>query len=33
MGGGRLQESNHKGSLPRRGPGTSTLLQAKLGYV
>ena len=24
-GGGRLQESNHKGPLPRRGPGTSTL--------
>ena len=24
-GGGRLQESNHRGSLPRRLPGTSTL--------
>ena len=24
MGGGRLQESNHRGPLPRRGPGTST---------
>ena len=24
-GGGRLQESNHKGSLPTRGPGKSTL--------
>ena len=23
-GGGRLQESNHMGPLPRRGPGTST---------
>ena len=22
---GRLQESNHRGSLPRRGPSTSTL--------
>ena len=25
MGGGRLQESNHRRSLPRRGPDTSTL--------
>ena len=24
-GGGHLQESNHKGSLLRRGPGTSAL--------
>ena len=23
--GGRLQESNHREPLPRRGPGTSTL--------
>ena len=29
-GGGRLQESNHGGPLPRRGPGTSTL--CKISY-
>ena len=40
-GGGRLQESNHWGPLPRRGAGTSTLWkviycmqrQDKSGYV
>ena len=38
-GGGRLQESNRRGSLPTRGLGTSTLwkiiycMQSKLGYV
>ena len=40
MGGSRLQELNHRGSLPRRGPGhiffmKANLLHAKskLGYV
>ena len=38
-GGGSLQELNHRGSLPTRGPGTSTLwnfiycMQSKLGTV
>ena len=40
MEGGHLQESKHRGYLPRRGPGTSTFWQiilwlpmSKLGYV
>ena len=32
MGGGRLQESNYRESLPRRGPDTSTLRKIFIAY-